>query len=108
VPTISEENAAEIEKMIREDTAGGVPADDNKITFQDVFKDELEAEAKAKARKPRKYLGLKIFAIILCVLIILEIVVICIKYLFPESAASIQLQDMFNGVYNGLSSIFGG
>lgn len=108
VPTKSEDNAAEIEKMIREDTAGGIPNDDNKITFQDVFKDELEAEAKAKARKPKKYLGLKIFAIILCVLIVLEIVVICIKYLAPESAASVQLQNMFNGVYNGLSSIFGG
>ena len=41
-------------------------------------------------------------------LIVLEIVVICIKYLAPESAASVQLQNMFNGVYNGLSSIFGG
>ena len=51
---------------------------------------------------------LPMIAFAFAALIVLEIVVICIKYLAPESAASVQLQNMFNGVYNGLSSIFGG
>ncbi|MDD6298275.1 hypothetical protein, partial [Hornefia butyriciproducens] len=100
-------NSQSIEQMIREDEANGREQADNRITFQDVFKDEIQAEKEDNKKKPKKHTGLKILAIILCVLIVLEIIVICIKTFAPDSAASVALQDLFNAVYGRLSSLFG-
>lgn len=103
----SDPNSQSIEQMIREDEANGREQADSRITFQDVFKDEIQAEKEDNKKKPKKHTGLKILAIILCVLIVLEIIVICIKTFAPDSAASVALQDLFNAVYGRLSSLFG-
>ncbi|MGN1389456.1 MAG: hypothetical protein ACI4WR_07385, partial [Bulleidia sp.] len=67
----SSPSSQSIEQMIREDEANGKEQLDGRITFQDVFKDEIQAEKEDKKKKPKKHTGLKILAIILCILIVL-------------------------------------
>ena len=94
-----------IEQRIAEDTKN--PPKDDRITYHDVFAEEIAAEKKGADKAPKKHTGLKVLAVILCILIIAEIVIICIKYMAPDSAAAIQLQDIFNSIYGALSSMMG-
>lgn len=100
-------NSQSIEAMIREDQANGVAQTDNRITFQDVFKEEISAEKNQDKAKPKKHTGLKVIAIILCILIVLEIVALIIKNAAPDSAAAEALQNIFNLVYGKLAGILG-
>lgn len=100
-PEVKNENAQIIENLINEDVGSSQmgPAD-NKITFQDVFKDEIKAENEQpkEEAKPKKHTFLKILVIILAVLIVLELIIIVIKSAFPNSAAAAAFQSVFNAV----------
>ena len=93
-----------IEQRVAEDSAVKAPAD-NRITYHDVFRDEILAEQEGKKKEPKSHIGLKILAVILLILIVVEIAVIAIKWAAPESAAAIRLQDIFNSIYGALTSI---
>ena len=101
----TETAAQSIEKRIAEDTKNS-PKDD-RITYHDVFAEEIEAERRGTESKPKNHTFLKILAVILCICIVAEIVVICIKYMAPDSAAAIKLQDIFNSIYGAVSSLIG-
>ncbi len=100
-PDAKNENAQIIENMIKEDagTSQMSPAD-NKITFRDVFKDEIKSETEEpkEETKPKKHTFLKILVVILAVLIVLELIIIIIKGAFPNSAAASAFQNIFNAV----------
>ena len=96
-----------IEDRVKADAAGTADQADSRITYHDVFADEILEEKNGKKDKPKKHTGLKVLAIILCILIIAEILVIAIKYMAPDSAAAIKLQDIFNSVYGSIGSLFG-
>ncbi len=101
-------NSQSIEEMIKEDQANGIAAvDDNRITFQDVFKDEISAEKTRDKLQPKKHTALKVIAIILCILIVLEVVALVIKNVAPDSGAAIALQNIFNIIYGKIAGIFG-
>lgn len=86
------------------DKAGGAAGPvDNKLTFGDVFADEDEAPER---EKPKKHTGLKVLAVILCILMIAMIVVICIKTLAPQSAAAMRIQEIYSSIAGTIGSIF--
>lgn len=89
--------------MIKDDAGGDTAHPDDRITFQDVFKEEIMSEKETtKDAKPKKHILLKVLFIILMILILLEVVVIGIKYLAPTSGAATAIQDIFNAVFGKL------
>lgn len=97
------ENSQIIEDMIKDDAGGDTAHPDDRITFQDVFKEEIMSEKETtKDAKPKKHILLKVLFIILMILILLEVVVIGIKYLAPTSGAATAIQDIFNAVFGKL------
>jgi len=68
---------------------------------------QVKQRSGADEVKPKNHTFLKVLAVILCICIVAEIVVICIKYMAPDSAAAIKLQDIFNSIYGAISSLIG-
>ena len=102
------ENSQIIEDMIKEDMGQEQVHPDDRITFQDVFKEEIMAEREEpKKVEPKKHTLLKVLFIILAILILLEVIVIGIKTLAPTSGAAVMLQDVFNTIFSKFTSILG-
>lgn len=70
-----------------------------RLTFDDVFGDDDSDEA-----PPKKHKALKVIAIILCILIALELVIIGIQYFAPDSAAG----KLINDTYGRILELFTG
>jgi hypothetical protein len=62
---------------------------------------------KASEVPEKKYTGLKIFAIIAAVIIVLEIIIIVLKTKMPDSAISLKIQDIYSVVYNWFAGLKG-
>ncbi|MGI6211352.1 MAG: zinc ribbon domain-containing protein [Anaerovoracaceae bacterium] len=74
-------------------------SDENEnLSFNDVFSEEEEP-----AEKPKKHTGLKVAAIILCILIVLEICIICIRQFAPDSAIGTQILSIYNSIFGGIT-----
>lgn len=92
-------------QSVAADAGGSTSPAENKLTFGDVFADDEDEMGKDNG--PKKHTGLKVLAVILCILVVLQVAVICIKELAPESAASIQIQEIYNNIFGGIRSLFG-
>lgn len=55
----------------------------------------------------KKYTGLKIFAMIAAVIIVLEIIIIVLKTKMPDSAISLKIQDIYSAAYNWFAGLKG-
>lgn len=69
------------------------------LSFNDVFKDEEEAQDE----RPRKHTGLKIAAAVLIILILIEIFVIVVRKVAPDSAIGTQILSIYNSIFGGLT-----
>ena len=93
-----EEAQRSINKVIEETAAPAEeekkaePEEDHKLTYQDVFNDEVE--------KTPKHTLLKIIAILILLLIILEVAAILIRRFAPDSAAGLQIQQIYEMIFN--------
>lgn len=105
-----EESSAETEKAEEKPEAGGEvcpPCTETeeekrtKLAFDDVFGDDDDSDAD-KAEKKGK--GLKVIAVILCILVVAELCVIGIQYFAPESSAG----KMINEGYRYVIGLFDG
>ena len=66
--------------------------DDHKLTYQDVFSDETE--------KTPKHTFLKVLAILILILIILEVAAILIRRFAPDSAIGLQIQQIYEMLFS--------
>ena len=74
--------------------------ENNKLTFDDVFGDD---DDDVNERPKKKGKVLKVIAIILCILIVIELTMIGIQYFAPDSAAA----QFINNGYAKVAQIFG-
>ena len=88
-----------------ESEGGSTEPAEHKLTFGDVFSED-EDEA-TKAKKPKKHTGLKVLAVILCILVIAEIAIICIKQLAPDSVAGVKIQEVYNNIFGYVGTFIG-
>ena len=89
-----EEAAEAIEEKQAEAEAKAEEAldDDHKLTYQEVFNEEHE--------KVSKHTFLKVIAILILLLIILEVVAILIRRFAPDSAAGVQIQNIYEMLFS--------
>ena len=87
IDAVIEETAAPAEKAEEEKAE-----EDRKLTYQDVFNEETE--------KTPKHTFLKIIAILILLLIILEVAAILIRRFAPDSAAGIQIQQAYEMIFS--------
>lgn len=73
--------------------------EEHKLTFDDVFGDDDDSE-----ESPKKGKVLKVIAIILCILVAAELVVIGIQYFAPQSEAA----RVINKAYGSVMDLFSG
>ena len=66
--------------------------EEHKLTYQDVFNEETE--------KTPRHTFLKIIAILILLLIILEVVAILIRRFAPDSAAGVQIQNIYEMLFS--------
>ena len=86
-----EEAAADTETP--EDKAETAEADEeHKLTYQDVFNEETE--------KTPKHTFLKVLAILILILIILEVAAILIRRFAPDSAIGLQIQQIYEMIFS--------
>lgn len=69
-----------------------VQEDDHKLTYQEVFSDEAE--------KAPKHTLLKVLAILILLLIILEVAAILIRRFAPDSAIGLQIQQIYEMIFS--------
>ena len=91
VPEKAEETAEKAEE-IPEEIKKEVEEEEHKLTYQDVFSDQTE--------KTPKHTFLKILAILILLLIILEVAAILIRRFAPDSAAGIQIQQIYEMLFS--------
>lgn len=86
------EETAEPEKEPEKEEKKEEPEDDHKLTYQDVFNEETE--------KTPKHTFLKVLAILILLLIILEVAAILIRRFAPDSAIGLQIQQIYEMIFN--------
>ena len=87
IDAVVEETAAPVEEEVKEEQE-----DDHKLTYQDVFNEETE--------KTPKHTFLKILAILILILIILEVAAILIRRFAPDSAIGLQIQQIYEMIFS--------
>ena len=75
--------------------------EEQKKDFEEVFHGPVADEDAGKSHKV-----LKVIAAIILILIILEILVIVLKWKFPESAASLKIQEIYNSIFETVRGWF--
>ena len=87
IDAVVEETAAPVEEEVKEEQE-----DDHKLTYQDVFNEETE--------KTPKHTFLKVLAILILILIILEVAAILIRRFAPDSAIGLQIQQIYEMIFS--------
>ncbi len=87
--TVEETAAAAEEEKAEAETAEGK---DHKLTYQDVFNENVE--------KTPKHTFLKVIAILILLLIILEVAAILIRRFAPDSAVGLQIQQIYEMIFD--------
>jgi len=104
--TIEAEKAEEpVTEPEKKGDGGAAEPADNRLTFGDVFADEEEDHEADKG--PKKHTALKVIAVLLCIVIAFLVTIICVKYVAPDSAAGIKIQELYNNIFGSISSLFG-
>lgn len=70
-----------------------------------IFEEE-KIENKKEAEKPRK--GLKILAVIIIILILLEVITIFLKYKMPDAEITLRMQSIYDAIYGNIYDFFHG
>lgn len=76
------------------ESANSKDEQERKLTYDDIFSDDDDDELHPK----KKNKALKVIAVILCILVIAELVVLGLRSFAPDSSVTLWIQDLFNSV----------